>query len=86
MAEEKKEPVLNHIDAAAADVLLQSVSSVGDDAQVVVIIRNADGEFLIKANMGYQDLDWMLRQATHAILSASLGGGKSTEEGKDDAN
>jgi len=78
---DEKGPVLNHIDAEAADVLLQSVSSVGDNAQVVVIIRNADGEFLIKANMGYQDLDWMLRQAEHAILSASLGGAKT--EGKD---
>ena len=77
-----KNPILNHVDAEAADVLLQAVSSVGDNAQVVVIIRNADGEFLIKANMGYQDLDWMLRQAEHAILSASLGG-KSSEEGKD---
>ena len=77
-----KGPILNHVDAEAADVLLQAVSSVGDNAQVVVIIRNADGEFLIKANMGYQDLDWMLRQAEHAIVAASLGG-KVPEEGKD---
>ena len=85
MADEK-EPVLNHVDAEAADVLLQAVSSVGDNAQVIVIIRNTDGEFLIKANMGYQDLDWMLRQAKHAIVSASLGGSKPTPEEGGDAN
>jgi hypothetical protein len=87
MADESKRVELNHIDAAAADVLLQAVSSVGDDAQVAVIVRNKDGEFLIKANLGYQGLDWMLRQAQHAILSASLGGGsKSSEEEGEDAS
>ena len=72
MPEEPKK--INSIDSSAADFLLQAVSSVGEDAKVVVIVRNTEDDFTITANMNVKDLYWLLGQAVHGVMRETFDG------------
>jgi hypothetical protein len=81
MAEESKGK-LTRLETSAADVLLDAVSKVREDTQLVLILKHGDGEFLIEANINLKDIHWNLSQAIQVVLSGSL----SDIEGDADAS